>query len=51
MDYIDYDPVAEIYDLYAAATYDHEFFLNWNNWGQSKNSAWKNNWGQSKSLG
>jgi SAM-dependent methyltransferase len=27
MDYIDYDPVAEVYDLYAAATYDHEFFL------------------------
>lgn len=28
MDYIDYDPVAGIYDLYVAATYDHDFFLN-----------------------
>jgi len=27
-DYIDYDPVAEIYDLYASATYDFDFFLN-----------------------
>jgi ubiquinone/menaquinone biosynthesis C-methylase UbiE len=27
MDHIDYDPVAEIYDLYAAATYDYDFFL------------------------
>lgn len=27
MDYIDYDPVAEAYDIYAAATYDHDFFL------------------------
>ncbi len=27
MDYIDYDVVAEVYDLYAAATYDYKFFL------------------------
>lgn len=27
MNYIDYDPVAEIYDIYAAATYDFDFFL------------------------
>lgn len=27
MDYIDYNSVAEIYDIYAAATYDHDFFL------------------------
>jgi ubiquinone/menaquinone biosynthesis C-methylase UbiE len=27
MDHIDYDAVAEIYDCYAAATYDFEFFL------------------------
>ena len=27
MDYIDYDPVANIYDIYVAATYDHDFFL------------------------
>lgn len=26
--FIDYDAVAEIYDLYAAATYDFDFFLN-----------------------
>ena len=26
-DHIDYDPVAGLYDLYAAATYDFEFFL------------------------
>jgi len=27
MEHIDYDTVAEFYDLYAAATYDHEFIL------------------------
>ena len=27
-DYIDYDAVAEVYDIYAAATYDYDFFLN-----------------------
>lgn len=27
MDHIDYDAVAEVYDIYAAATYDVDFFL------------------------
>lgn len=28
MDYTDYNSVAEIYDLYAYVSYDHDFFLN-----------------------
>ena len=28
MDYIDYNTVAELYDIYAKATSDHDFFLN-----------------------
>lgn len=27
MDYIDYDQVANLYDIYVSATYDHDFFL------------------------